>query len=226
MLNPMATPPRVTDRDLYAAMARIARRHRRAGDDDPQAFSDDPRDVLAYLRKLPDGRLLGNDTEHDITDGLTIRVWLWWEGEAFELRLLEAAQRTGFPRRRVAERLKIKTGQGVVDRRDRKRIMLGPIGKPDEKVARAERREERQPAGPPPMGELLWSFVQVLHANRDSLPEDITEDVDYLVTELSDQSATLPAHVAELVRDMRAAGVLEDGFWRGQVDLLLRWFAI
>lgn len=183
-------------------MARIARRHRRAGTDDPQLFSDDPRDVLTYLRKLPFRRFLSDPSGDDVLDGLKIRLWLWWEGEAHELRLLDAAEALGVSRRAVGAELGITTSQGVVDRRDRKRMMLGPHGRPDEKAARAQRRAAGQaPAAPPPG--LLWDFVVFLHGRRDLLPEDIAEDVDYLFTEIGADSANLRANVELLIADMR-----------------------
>lgn len=222
----MATPPPVSYSDVAAAMARIARRHRRAGADDPLLFSDDPWEVLSYLRKLRFKDLLEDETGHDVTDALTIKVGLWWEIERAELHFLNAAEAIGMRRRRVGQVLNVGTTQGMIDRTDRKRMLFSAAGKPDEKLARAERRTAPPPPEPVQHGELLWNFVQQLHANRDSLPEDIAEDVDYLIDELHPESMTLPAHVAGLVRDMRAAGVLQDDHWRGQVDLLLRWFAI
>lgn len=186
-------------------MVRIARRHRRAGDDDPLLFSDDPRDLQIYLRRLPDRWLLGDDLSHDVTDALTIRLWLWWEGEAFELRILEAAERLKLRRRLVGEVLGIRTGQGVIDRTDRKRALFGPEGRPDEKIARAARRPPEPQPEPEP--DPLWSFVLMLAARRDELPEDLAGDVGWLLAELTPDHLNMPAHVRTLAGDVKDAGI-------------------
>lgn len=96
-------------------MERIA--SRRAQIDDPNAWrlSDDPVEVLAYLRRYSSGvpRWVA---EADVLDGLTLRLRLWWIGEEAELWLLERGRRLGIPPRSVGQRLGIGSRQGVHDR--------------------------------------------------------------------------------------------------------------
>jgi hypothetical protein len=121
----VTTPPHPTRADYEAALHRIHDRRRRAGDDHPLALSDDPREILAYLRQRGTPGLVKDDTGDDVIDALTLRLWLWWEGESIELWLLEAAERTGRKRAVIGAGLGIRSSQGIVDRITRKRAMLG-----------------------------------------------------------------------------------------------------
>ncbi|MEU7802688.1 hypothetical protein AB0B10_25850 [Micromonospora arborensis] len=142
----MATPPRVNDDRAAQAVHDIAAR--RAAIDDPNRdrLGDDPLDVLLYLRKFSGASVPDAVREADIEDGLRLRIWLWWQGAAMELWLLDRAEDLGVNRKRLGRLLGIRTGQGLVDRRDRLRALLGPAGRPDEKISRAERAEQRSNA--------------------------------------------------------------------------------
>ncbi|MEV4212622.1 hypothetical protein [Micromonospora sp. NPDC049662] len=113
----------MTDQEMRAALDRIIQRRDDIDDPNRYQLSDDPRDVLAYLRKHSRGM-----PEHvrraDVEDGLVLRVWLWWDGEAAELWLLDRADELAMNRRSVGARLGVATGQGLVDRRVHKRAML------------------------------------------------------------------------------------------------------
>ena len=104
-------------------MDRITQRRDRIDDPNRYQLSDDPREVLAYLRKHSRG-IPEHVRRADVEDGLILRVWLWWEGEAAELWLLDRADELGMNRRSVGARLGVATGQGLVDRRAHKRAML------------------------------------------------------------------------------------------------------
>lgn len=118
----MRKPPKVTDAQMREARDAIRGRH--AGDDNTSThlLSDDPREVLDYLRRRGTAGLLNDD----IVDALTIRIWLWWEGERTEVWLLEQADRrhlraeAGVPlgihgSQSFAQRLKYKRGLVAAD---------------------------------------------------------------------------------------------------------------
>lgn len=161
----MTTPPRPTPAEYESALRRIHDRRRAAGDDHPLALSEDPRDVLAYLRRRGRAGLVVDDTGDDITDALTLRLWLWWEGEAAELWLLEAAERLGRNRKAIGAALGIKSGQGVVDRIERKRDMLG----------------HARTAAPPPAATSRDAQIRAvaaeLCARVGEMPEDVADDL-------------------------------------------------
>lgn len=113
------------------ALANIHRRHAADDNTSTHLLSDDPVEVLTYLRRRGVRELRGDDHGHDVEDALTLRLWLWWTGEAAELWLLDAAEHLGLNRRRVGARLGVRTGQGLVDRRTYKRQLLAGAG-PDQ----------------------------------------------------------------------------------------------
>jgi hypothetical protein len=161
----VTTPPRPSRADYDAALERIHRRRRRAGDDHPLALSEDPREVLTYLRQRGTPGLINDDTGDDILDALTLRLWIWWEGEAIELWLLEAAEKTGRKRRDVGAALGIATSQGFVDRITRKCEMLGRA--PD--AAGTEDVGGNESA--------IRALIVALLAQRDAMPEEIAQDL-------------------------------------------------
>lgn len=144
----MATPPRIDDVQAQSALRAIA--ERRAAIDDPyrEQLGDDLTlsdvlHVLSYLRKHSGSQLPEAVRRADVTDALRLRVWLWWYGAHLERQLLERAEQLGMNRRDLGQLLGIRTGQGIVDRRDRLQALLGDHGRPDEKVMRAERAAGR-----------------------------------------------------------------------------------
>lgn len=216
----MTTPPRVTDEQVAAAIARIIRRHRGTDHPGQHLLSTDPREVLLYLRRCGAGRLLGDDESHDVEDGLTLRLALWWEGELAEYRLLTAAEKIGLNRRRVGRVLGVTTGQGLLDRLHRKVGLFGPAGRPNEKAARADLRAAdvspaAAPAAPPaePDAGPLRRFVARLLDCRDALPDDLAEDVTLLRRETTPRAELsyreLENAVRALVDDLRALDTLD-----------------
>lgn len=194
-------------------MERIAHRHRERGDDDPALYSNDSLEVLRYLRKCPTSKLLGDETGHDIEDALVLLVGLWWELQGIELSLLDAAEELKLNRRRIGSVLGIKTGQGLVDRRDRKRAMLGDAGVPDEKIARSARRAARHAASLDVESvRTLRAFVELLLDHREQLSEAIAEELPFLEPELNPPYPDAPlspvflARLRLLVRDLRVDG--------------------
>lgn len=117
-------PPRVTDKQKDAALRRIQARHRDDNGGSAHLLTDDPSDVLEYLRRRGVGGLRSDADGTDVEDALDLRVWLWWQGEAAELWLLKAARQVGLPRRRVGAHLGLTTGQGLLDREREKRVRL------------------------------------------------------------------------------------------------------
>jgi hypothetical protein len=111
----MAIPPPVSAADAAAAIGRIT--ERRTQIDDPNAWrlSDDPADVLLFLRRYSVG-VPAAVARADVHDAVTLRLRLWWLGEEAELWLLEAARRAGVPLASLGPALGIRTRQGVHDR--------------------------------------------------------------------------------------------------------------
>jgi hypothetical protein len=168
----VTTPPRPSRSDCEAALRRIHERRRAAGDDHPLALSEDPREVLAYLRQRGRQGLVADTSGDDVTDALTLRLYLWWEGEATELWLLEAAEALGRNRRVIGSALGLSSGQGLKDRIERKQAMLGRVP--------VDAEPPRIPAAPP--GRLREIAVAAL-AHRAEMPDEVADgfEVDQLV---------------------------------------------
>lgn len=143
----VATPPRVTDDQLAGALARIAWRHRAADSPDQHMLTEDPRDVLAFLRRRGARGLLEDNQSHDLEDALTINVWLWWESRRAEMWVLDVGERLDFDRRRLGRPLGIRSGQGVHDRHDRLSNQLLRNGRPSEKHERVAKGTATGPRG-------------------------------------------------------------------------------
>lgn len=111
----VATPPPVTADQASTAIERVAIRRRQIDDPNAWRLSEDPAEVLDYIRRYSSG-IPAWVAEADVLDGLELRLRLWWLGEVAELWLLERAQRIGVPPRRVGARLGISSRQGVHDR--------------------------------------------------------------------------------------------------------------
>jgi hypothetical protein len=111
----MAIPPPVTDADAQAAIARIV--ERRTHIDDPHAWrlSDDPAEVLLYLRKYS-GDIPVAVARADVHDAIVLRLRLYWLGEEAELWLLERAGRVGVPLSELGPALGVATRQAVHER--------------------------------------------------------------------------------------------------------------
>lgn len=111
----MATPPPVTAEQAAAAISRIAAR--RSAIDDPNAWrlSEDPVEVLRYLR-MYSTNIPRDVAEADVLDGLVLRMRLWWIGAEAEHWLLERARRVGISPRRLMPLLGVRTRQGLHDR--------------------------------------------------------------------------------------------------------------
>lgn len=162
----MRKPPRVSPAAKDAALARIHRRHARDDTSYTYLLSEDPREVLAYLRKRGANGLVGDEESHDIEDAIDLRVWLWWEGEEHELWLLDAVDALGLNRRRVGAHLGVGTSTGLVDRREYKRKLLRPTADPAslEPTAAA-------PGGPSPQQRWLAAHHQAIRAIATTLVE-------------------------------------------------------
>lgn len=139
----MAIPPPVTAAAAQAAIARIV--ERRARIDDPHAWrlSDDPAEVLLYLRKYSSG-IPAAVAQADVHDAVVLRQRLYWLGEEAELWLLERASRFGVPLSALAPALGVATRQAVHQRlrlAQRKREVFS--GQPHPGVVGARDQEER-----------------------------------------------------------------------------------
>jgi len=193
----MTTPPRPTIEQVDAAIERIAARRRRIDDPHQEMLSDDPAEVLRYLRKhsgrhIPDGMLAD-----DIEDGIILRHHVWWEGEALEAWLLDTAERLGIPRPRVAEMLGLRTGQGVAERRFRLGEKLHnrrPRRKSHPDVAGRDEQPPATDASQPEPQDVLqqWLAERVTQLERyakviiDHKDLDLADDTYEVVLELRD----------------------------------------
>lgn len=110
-------------------------------------LSDDPREVLAFLRRRGSRGLLEDSHSHDLEDALVIDVWLWWENRRAELWVLDVGETLGFDRRRLGRPLGVSSGQGVHDRLDRLRNQLRRGGRPSEKHERLAKGTATGPRG-------------------------------------------------------------------------------
>ncbi len=158
----MRKPPEVSDAAKDAALARIHRRH--AADDNSYIYllSEDPLEVLAYLRKRGPRGLVGDEESHDVEDALDLRLWLWWQGEKYELWLLDQVDELGLNRRRVGAHLGVTTSTGLVDRREYKRKLLA---KP------TPEGPATTPAGPTPQQRWLADHHRTIHAIASTFVE-------------------------------------------------------
>lgn len=194
----MATPPLVTADQASAAIDRIAARRRQVDDPNAWRISDDPAEVLDFIRRYSTG-IPAWVAEADVLDGLDLRLRLWWLGEEAELWLLERSQRIGVPPRRVGARLGIGSRQGVHDR-----IRLGrrKVG-----VLRGEAVTSRTPADQRIHdGEATW--LRIHRAEILAVAGVAVEHAD-----LGDEDAV--EWLAEVRRDLR-----EDVVSPGSVQLL------
>jgi hypothetical protein len=142
----VAIPPPVTAADAQAAIERIAKRRRQIDDPNAWRLSDDPAEVLVYLRKYSGGvpRSVG---EQDVLDGLTLSLRLWWLSAEAELWLLERGERLGVSRSHVGRRLGVNSRQGVPDRlrlaREKVSRLLGaPRGLLDQRADQHDQDEQ------------------------------------------------------------------------------------
>ena len=161
----MATRPRVHRRELESAMDRIVRRRVEIDDPSreqlPDAPNSDPREVLDYLARHTHRNVPLRVVQADVCDALVLVSWLWWEDRRRELRLLKAGVECGLPLAQIGSQFGIGK-QGVRDRIDRLEGLLR-FDKPDEKLARSERRRERaEAAGDSPEEVWLRSHAQEL----------------------------------------------------------------
>lgn len=108
----------------------------------PDSPDSDPREVLDYLRKYSGRDIPRWVLQADVTDALTINNWLWWEDRRRELHFLKAGRDRGLFLSQLGAQVGVGK-QGVVDRIDRLEALLR-YDRPDEKIARASRRSDRE----------------------------------------------------------------------------------
>lgn len=161
----MVIPRPVSAQDAAAATARILDRRRQLLLDSADELADvidDPRQVLAYLRKHAN-EVPSDSAQQDVLDGLVLRVRLWWEGEDHDRWLIERAERLGMKRRTTAAILNIGTSQGVVDRLNADRRKLERLHGPDRHLLDTEVKSSNDDA------ERHW-----LHTQRSTVHAVVT----------------------------------------------------
>ncbi|ANY10526.1 hypothetical protein [Pseudonocardia sp. HH130630-07] len=138
----MATPPRITDAERDAAIARIVARHAQIDDPRRGQLSDDAREVVSWvLGRGPVGvpRWVQAADHHD---ALILHTWCWWDDRRRERRLLRQGRSLGLTAAELGAPLGIGTRQGAQDRMDRLDALLAH-DRPDEQLTRAARRAGR-----------------------------------------------------------------------------------
>jgi hypothetical protein len=132
--------------ELGSAIERIARRRAKVDDHHREKLPDspdsDPREVLDYLRKYSGPGIPLWVLQADVCDALTLNNWLWWEDRRRELHFLKAGRDRGLFLSQLGAQVGVGK-QGVLDRIDRLEALL-QYDRPDEKIARASRRAERE----------------------------------------------------------------------------------
>jgi hypothetical protein len=136
-----SVPPRVSRADVDATIAAITQRHRRVDAPHLDRITDDPADVLEYLRRHTGG-LPAEVRATDLLDALVLRHWLWWQQHRVDLWILDRAEQLKLPRSAVRRGLGMRSNQGVRDATGRVRALFDPaIGKLDEKAWRRRRQD-------------------------------------------------------------------------------------
>jgi hypothetical protein len=186
----MRKPPKVTETEMRAALASIRHRHR---DDDNTSThlldSEDPRDVLAYLRRRGAAGLL----DGDVTAALTVRIWLWWEGERVEVWLLEQAEARGLNRKQTGAPLGITTGWGLVLRLTYKRGLIADeaavAARTNPQLTRAQWLADHR--------DEILRIARTLVEHRGLLSEETAEELSTIRADVREGRCT-PAFFADL----------------------------
>lgn len=137
----MATPPRPSRLEVGAALERIRARHDRVEDPHRDQLGEEPRDVLAYLRRRS-GSLPRAVAADDVWDELVLHAALRWEDIDRERALLRRARHLGLSLSELAAHHGIRTRQGMQDHLDRLDALVD-VGTPDVHLTRAARRREK-----------------------------------------------------------------------------------
>src|SRR4029077_9934693 len=136
----------------------------------PESSASDPREVLDYLQQRSGADIPRWVLQADVCDALTLNNWLWWEDRRRELHFLKAGRDRGLFLSQLGAQVGVGK-QGVLDRIDRLEALLR-YDRPDEKIARAARRAQRERCQRLPV-EQAW-----LSARRNDLRAVITGLVD------------------------------------------------
>jgi hypothetical protein len=131
----VATPPRSTAAEVDATISRITRRHAKVDDPHREQLGTDPRDVLDYLREHDGPHLPRWVRQADISDALTLHVWLWWDDRRRLHRTLSTGKRLGLFLTQLGAPLGIRSAQGTQDLLDRLTALLR-YDRPDEQLTR------------------------------------------------------------------------------------------
>lgn len=143
----MATPPRVGTVECSRAIDIIAKRRTKVDDPDRHLLPDNPeepqvREVLDYLAAHSSPARIPRWVLHaDCHDALTLTTWLWWDDRRRERTWLRRSITEGLFLSEIAGHFGMSSRQGVRDRLDRLDALLR-YDRPDEKLARSERRAD------------------------------------------------------------------------------------
>ncbi|MDI1462639.1 hypothetical protein QEZ54_16825 [Catellatospora sp. KI3] len=175
------------------AIHAIVRRRDDVDDPHREALTQDPLEVLSYLRKYSAG-MPQWVREADVVDGLKLRVWLWWLCEEHEDWLLARSEQFGVSRAAVGEVFGIGSSQGVASRIKRKRELIRGG------TAQQEQRVPLEPAQ-----QLLAAMMPGADPRQPWLDRRRGE-VDALSQIISEGQRLLPDDEEELHLDLIAVG--------------------
>jgi hypothetical protein len=206
--------------------ARDAIRDRHAADDNTSThlLSDDPREVLAYLRRRGVRELRGDTTGHDVVDGLTLRIYLWWEGERTEVWLMQAGVTLGLTGKTIGAPLGVRSRAGLMKRIEYKLALIA-ADTVDDTAADTQSQAGRTKWLADHRDELL-AIAGVLVKHWDLFGEDTLENLvevrsDWRAGTCNPESfAYLDWAIDDVAVDPAIAGLAADHPLR---ELLTRW---
>lgn len=125
--------------ELQRAITRIAGRRTKIDDPHREQLAESPAEVLDFLARYPARERWVR--EADISDGLVLHVWCWWEDQRRLHRYLTDGLRLGVPASQLGSPLGI-GAKGLRSRLDRLDALLR-YDIPDESLTREYRRAQR-----------------------------------------------------------------------------------
>lgn len=216
----MRKPPKVSETRMRQALDAIRDRHATDDNTSTHLLSDDPREVLAYLRRRGVRELRGDATGHDVVDGLTLRIYLWWEGERAEVWLMQAGVTLGLTGKTIGAPLGVRSRAGLMKRIEYKRALIA-----DDTAVAAQPQTGRTAWLAGHRDELL-AIAGTLVEHWDLFGEDTLENLIEVRSDWRDGTCTpesfayLDWAIEDVAVDPAVAGLAADHVLR---ELLARW---
>ena len=136
----MATPPRVTNDEISAAIERIRRRRMKCRYKAVDSMPDDPWLVLDWIVAHSGKDVPPRVRQADLRDFLRIKVGLWWLLQRHEKWCWDRAEDWLVPHMELGVEVGVKRRHSVRSRHDGLIGLFSDHGKPDPLLARRHRR--------------------------------------------------------------------------------------